>query len=93
MSDLVRNPEDRFSHDDAHCILNHLFVVGRCQSLRELSILKCDRLSDRTISDIIQHCPVIENLTLVGSLSLGYVLLYIWYSNQGQVFKINDIVS
>ena len=50
-----------------------VMAVFRCCSLKELSIVKCDRLSDKTISDILQHCTMIENLTLVGSLSLGYV--------------------
>ena len=32
MSDLVENPEDRFSHNEAHIVVEFSFAVGTCET-------------------------------------------------------------
>ncbi|XP_060598636.1 uncharacterized protein LOC132752340 [Ruditapes philippinarum] len=50
-------------------------VSLRCVRLRELTITKCDRMTDVTVTEIIQNNPQLHSLSLIGSLSLRCLLL------------------
>ncbi|XP_045159098.2 uncharacterized protein LOC123524730 [Mercenaria mercenaria] len=45
-------------------------ICLRCRCLRELSVTKCDRLTDTTVTDLVEHNPQLQSLSLIGTLSL-----------------------
>ena len=68
MSDLVGNPEDRFSHNEAHIILNPGVSRGSRQNLQR-SFLPCLYVYPRDKEDIDMHYykyVLIESNGIVG---------------------------
>lgn len=60
----------RSLHLNGVCTQPKHTVCLRCRGLQELSVTKCDRLTDVTVADIIQHNPQLRSVSLIGSLSL-----------------------
>ena len=50
------------------CVLS-----GRCARLAELSLVKCDRLTEQTLRDVFLHCTALTNFKILGSLNLRQV--------------------
>ncbi|KAL4220157.1 hypothetical protein ACF0H5_020566 [Mactra antiquata] len=62
-------------HLNGVCTQPQHSIQLRCSDLTDLSITKCDRLTDDVLNDIFIYNPSLKSINLIGSLSLKSIFL------------------